>query len=65
MPSPSQRIAKAAAESAEANRRLIAAEGKIARALIEMFRDEDQETETPPPLPKKDVPPKKDQTRGR
>jgi hypothetical protein len=62
MPSPSQRIAKAAAESAEASRRLAAAEAKIASTFMEMIRDDDAEnTATPPPLPKQGATPSKNQ----
>ena len=51
MPNLSRRITKAAEESAEATRRIAAAEQKIARSLIEMLDDDDFE-ESPPPIPK-------------
>lgn len=52
MTSFSQRIAKAAAESANAERRIAAAENKIARTLLEMLREDDEAENRPPPLPK-------------
>jgi hypothetical protein len=53
MPNLSQRITKAAEESAQANRRIAAAEAKIARAILDMLRADDEPDETPPPLPPK------------
>lgn len=50
MPNLSRRITKAAEESAEATRRITAAEQKIARSLMEMLNDEFEES--PPPIPK-------------
>jgi len=61
MPNLSRRITKAAEESAQANRRIAAAEAKIARAFIDMLRADDEPDETPPPLPPKVAPPPKTQ----
>jgi len=61
MPNLSQRITKAAEESAQANRRIAAAEAKIARAFLDMLRADDELDETPPPLPPKGVTPPKNQ----
>jgi hypothetical protein len=61
MPNLSRRITKAAEESAKATRRIVAAEGKIARAFMDMVRDDDASEQTPPPLPPKIKTPPKNQ----
>jgi hypothetical protein len=58
MPNLSQRITKAAEESAQANRRIAAAEAKIARAFLDMLRADDEPDATPPIPPKGGTPPK-------
>lgn len=65
MKSPSIRIQKATAQTQDANRRLAAAEQKIARTFLEMIDEDDAEDATnaarpaPPPLPAKNQPPRK------
>ncbi len=60
-----RRHTEALEKSARAKKRLADAEESIARNLGAFLSDSDVESETPPPLPKKDVPPKKDQPRER
>ncbi|MBK9991870.1 MAG: hypothetical protein IPP19_14350 [Verrucomicrobia bacterium] len=58
-----QQTTRGPKESARALKRLAAAEETIARNIGELLRDDDDEAETPPPLPKQGVTPPKKQPR--